>query len=117
MSSNSKIPRKSLSSSHYIFSSPTDAESKENEYRLGILKDRVDFRTLSLDRDLDSQGFKDGTFDVIICSSLGPLCDPDRALVNIRQLLKPGGKACLVDIMNQNMQLSLVLHCLQALSR
>ncbi|MCJ1354257.1 MAG: hypothetical protein MMC33_004244 [Icmadophila ericetorum] len=102
---------------HYVFSSPTEAESKEAEERLNHLKNYVKFKTVSMSKDPTSHGLPMESFDVIILSVLEDIHDLDGRLVNAKRLLKPGGKLCVIGITNPGMRLSLVLHCLQAMPR
>ena len=102
----------------YVFSSPNHDILKKAEQQLEPWKDRIKFKTLAIEKDPGSQGFDNGTFDVVIVSDpLGAVQDPEIILATTRKLLKPRGKLCLTTVTNPGMRLSMVLHCLPSWSR
>ena len=105
------------STSHYVISSPTEAECRETEERLHELKDYVKFKTISMSKDPLNQGFQRESFDVIIVSALEGAQDLDKQLEIAKMILKPGGKLCIIGISSPGLTLSLILHCLQAIPR
>lgn len=113
----SDTPSTPLSLGRYVFSSSTDAALKEAEERLVAFKGRLEFKSLALDQDPLGQGFHHNSFDVIICSSLISLCNLDKTLTNMKQLLRPGGKVCLIGITHPSLSFSLVSRCLNTSSR
>lgn len=102
----------------YVFSSPTDDTLKIAEDQLAPWKDRIKFKKFSVEKDSSSQGFENGTLDVVIISTpVGVAHHAERTLATVRKLLKPGGKLCLMNVTNPGMRLSLVLRSLTSWSR
>ncbi|TGJ79406.1 hypothetical protein E0Z10_g9358 [Xylaria hypoxylon] len=62
------------------------------------MHDRIDYRILDIEDDLETQGFTPGTFDVVVAAHvLHATKDLSKTLSNVRKLLKPGGKLILVE--------------------
>lgn len=60
---------------------------------------RMNFRVLDIEKDIEGQGFADGSFDVIIASLvLHATRNLVQTLRNVRRLLKPGGYLLLLEI-------------------
>ncbi|KAI1749216.1 PKS-NRPS hybrid [Xylaria castorea] len=60
---------------------------------------RMDFKVLDIEKDIEGQGFADGSYDVIIASLvLHATRDLGQTLRNVRRLLKPGGYLLLLEI-------------------
>lgn len=59
----------------------------------------VEFKVLDIEKDVDEQGFDEGTFDIIIAANvLHATSNLSRTLGNALRLLKPGGKLILQEI-------------------
>lgn len=59
---------------------------------LNDFKDRMIFKTLDIESDPQSQGFQEGTYDLIVASFvLHATASLTRTLANARKLLRPGG--------------------------
>ncbi|KAK4234008.1 polyketide synthase [Achaetomium macrosporum] len=62
---------------------------------------RMTFQALDLDRSVETQGLKAGSYDMIIAASVlhaTPYLEP--TLRNVRTALKPGGRLVLVEVIN-----------------
>ncbi|KAI9667699.1 MAG: Type I Iterative PKS [Bathelium mastoideum] len=62
---------------------------------------RMNYRTLNIEKDPESQGFETGSYDVAVCClCLHATTDIMQSLKNVRKLLKPGGKLVLFEPTN-----------------
>ncbi|KAF5654405.1 polyketide synthase [Fusarium sp. NRRL 25303] len=62
---------------------------------------RITFKTLDLDRSIDSQGFEPGSFDLVIAASVLHATPYLEATIrNVRKALKPGGRLILLEVIN-----------------
>ncbi|KAI0540917.1 polyketide synthase PksD [Xylaria digitata] len=69
------------------------ARERFPEYR-----DRMAFKTLDLERDITTQGFEPGTFDMILAGSvLHATRNLSATLQNLRRALKPGGQLVFLE--------------------
>ncbi|KAI1304521.1 PKS-NRPS hybrid [Xylaria venustula] len=60
---------------------------------------KMNFQVLNIEKDIDDQGFTEGSYDVIIASLvLHATRNLDETLRNVRRLLKPGGYLLLLEI-------------------
>ncbi|RDW67402.1 type I polyketide synthase [Aspergillus mulundensis] len=67
--------------------------------RLGDLANVVEFRVLDASRNVQEQGFEEGSYDLIVaCNVIHATPRIDETLRNIRPLLKPGGRFMLMEI-------------------
>ena len=96
----------------YVFSAPTEGDLKEAKDHLGATNASITFKILSIEKELTSQGFEDGAFDVIIASNPLRAQEDEKTLTNMKKLLKPGGKLCLVNVARPATGLSMVFQCL-----
>ncbi|KAK2030524.1 PKS-NRPS hybrid [Colletotrichum zoysiae] len=71
---------------------------------------KMSFRVLDIEKDIDGQGFTEGSFDVIIASLvLHATRDLAQTMHNVRKLLKPGGYLLLLEITeNEQMRFGLL---------
>lgn len=76
---------------------------------------RMNFKVLDIEKDIEGQGFAEGSFDVIIASLvLHATRDLGQTLRNVRRLLKPGGYLLLLEITeNDQMRFGLLFGGLQ----
>jgi acyl transferase domain-containing protein/SAM-dependent methyltransferase len=59
---------------------------------LSLFQDRLTFKSLDIESDPRTQGFQEGTYDLIIASFvLHATASLSRTLANVRKLLRPGG--------------------------
>ena len=62
---------------------------------------KMAFKTLNIEKDTESQGFKDHSFDLVIASLvLHATAQLEETLKNARRLLKPGGYLIMLEITN-----------------
>ncbi|PQE28871.1 polyketide synthase protein [Rutstroemia sp. NJR-2017a BBW] len=86
--------------SRYDFTDISASFFDEAKGRFGV-HPGVGFKTLNIESDPGSQGFKDGFYDLIITSNvLHATRDMRATLTNVRRLLKPGGKLVLHEATN-----------------
>ena len=97
-----------LETTEYTFADQNADTSKATAESLSAWKDRITFKPLDIQQDLSKQELKDARFDVIVASMVGFAKDPSSALENMKKLLKPEGKICLIDIANSELRTSLV---------
>ena len=60
--------------------------------------DLLNYRSLNIENDPVSQGFLEGSYDLVIASNvLHATANIETSLVNIRKLLKPGGRLAIIE--------------------
>ncbi|KAI2612374.1 PKS-NRPS hybrid [Hypoxylon fragiforme] len=76
---------------------------------------KMNFKVLDIEKDIEDQGFTEGSYDVIIASLvLHATRDLGQTLRNVRRLLKPGGYLLLLEITeNDQMRFGLLFGGLQ----
>ncbi|KAJ2974313.1 hypothetical protein NUW58_g8694 [Xylaria curta] len=76
---------------------------------------KMNFKVLDIEKDIEGQGFTEGSYDVIIASLvLHATRDLAQTLRNVRRLLKPGGYLLLLEITeNDQMRFGLLFGGLQ----
>ncbi|KAH8429841.1 type I polyketide synthase [Aspergillus melleus] len=83
----------------YDYTERGPEDLKRAEERLSGLSDRVQFQVLDIENDPVDQGFDDGSYDIVVATSLlHSTPDLSNALRNIRRLLKPGGHLILFGV-------------------
>ena len=83
---------------HYDFTD-VDAEVVQHaQDNLQSCKTQIQFKTLDIQHDPFEQGFQSNSFDLVIATELRPDHAFEKALTNIRMLLKPGGRLVLNGI-------------------
>jgi SAM-dependent methyltransferase len=99
--------------SHYTFTDIGPAFCEKAEEAFSKWKSSMSFRVLDIEKDPSSQGFEEGTHDIVIATSvLHATQFMDKTLANTKKLLKPGGKLCLVEPTNPLMWVGLIFGCL-----
>lgn len=91
----------SPSFSEYTYTDISPAFFERAKSRWPDLQDRMTFKTLDLDRSVDSQGFEAGSYDYIVAASV--LHATPHLEENIRSIckaLKPGGRLILLEVIN-----------------
>lgn len=91
----------SPSFSEYTYTDISPAFFERAKGRWSDLQDRMTFKTLDLDRSIDSQGFETGSYDYIVAASV--LHATPHLEENIRSIckaLKPGGRLILLEVIN-----------------
>lgn len=72
-------------------------------------KDLMRFKKLNIEQDPSSQGFEEGTYDVVIaCQVLHATKSMDNTMQNVRKLLKPGGKLFIMETTQDQMDVQFV---------
>ncbi|EWG35889.1 hypothetical protein FVEG_00079 [Fusarium verticillioides 7600] len=92
-----------LAFSEYTYSDISPAFFDAASQRWPDLKaqDRITFKTLDLDRSIDSQGFEPGSYDLVIAASVLHATPYLEATIrNVRKALKPIGRLILLEVIN-----------------
>ncbi|KAI5194188.1 hypothetical protein AUEXF2481DRAFT_704711 [Aureobasidium subglaciale EXF-2481] len=64
-------------------------------------EDNMAFQVLDLEKDIDSQNFVEGSYDLIVASFvLHATSNMETTLKNVRRLLKPGGHLLMLEVTN-----------------
>lgn len=116
-SSTSELSDAMPSLPNYVFSASNEGDLKEAKDHLAATNASITFKTLSIEKELSSQGFEGGTFDMIIASNPLRVQDDEKTLTNMKKLLKPKGKLCLVNVAHPATGLSMVFRCLASSSK
>ena len=99
-----------LPSFDYVFAASNEATLDCAKTQLQNWKNRISFKHLDPSKSPTTQDFKDGSYDLVIVSDLQLVAqDPNAVLTNLRKLLKPGGRLCIVQIENPRVELALIL--------
>ena len=96
--------------STYTFTDISSGFFAKAEETFASYSSRMNFKVLDIEKDIEEQGFADGSFDLIIASlvlhATRNLAD---TLKNVRRLLKPGGYLLLLEITeNEQMRFGLI---------
>ncbi|KAL8720573.1 MAG: hypothetical protein Q9225_002592 [Loekoesia sp. 1 TL-2023] len=69
-------------------------------------KNLIRYKKLDIEQDPEKQGFESGTYDLIIaCQVLHATKSMDNTMTNVRKLLKPGGKVCIMETTQDQLDL------------
>jgi SAM-dependent methyltransferase len=94
-----------LRTCEYTIASPSKNYHPQTDKLVATSKDKVKREVLNIEEDLHSQEFGDRKFDAVVCfDMLNSDFQPEMAMANVKQLLKPTGAACLVDATDQGKQ-------------
>ena len=97
----------------YIFSTSHKQTLGIAEEHLKPWKDHIKFKNFDLGNIPAHQDLQHNRYDVIVVSDLLLAArDLNTFLTQLRELLKPGGKLCIVHTVETCIELTLVLHCL-----
>ena len=97
---------------NYVFSAYNEADTQEAKERLTATNANITFKTLAIEKELTSQGFEGETFDIVIASNPLRPQDDEKTLTNMKKMLKPEGKLCLVNVARPATGLSMIFRCL-----
>lgn len=87
----------------------TSESLTEVEEQVALVSREVVCKVLDLERDLAAQELEGSKFDVIVMMNFwGGVQHVDMALNNMRKLLNPGGKICLLEMINPGVRLALL---------
>lgn len=92
-----------LSFSEYSYTdiSPAFFEKARTRWPDLDAQGRISFKTLDLDRSIDTQGFEPGSYDLIVAASVMHATPYLEATIrNVKKALKPGGKLLLLEVVN-----------------
>ncbi|KAL9112718.1 MAG: hypothetical protein Q9227_003021 [Pyrenula ochraceoflavens] len=85
----------------YVFTDISTSFFEKAKERFAAYVNRMSFSLLNIEQDLASQDFAEESFDIVIASNvLHATSDLKRTLQNTRQLLKPGGKLILYELVD-----------------
>lgn len=77
--------------------------------QFGDWEDLISYTKLDIEKDTASQGFEDGTYDLIIaCQVLHATKNMEKIMLNVRRLLKPGGKLMMVETTNDTFDVQII---------
>lgn len=83
----------------YVFTDISTGFFDQAKKLLGPWENVVEYHKLNIEQSIDEQGFKEGSYDLLIASNvLHATSVMSDTLKNVRKLLKPGGKLCLTEI-------------------
>jgi hybrid polyketide synthase/nonribosomal peptide synthetase ACE1 len=84
--------------SMYTFTDISTAFFDKAEEKFEAYSNRINFKALDMDTNIEEQGFTESSFDVVMAGIvLHATGDIERALRNIRRLLKPGSNQVVVS--------------------
>lgn len=96
-------------SAHYDFTDVSSGFFEAAQEKFASFSDVIRFRKLDIEKDIDTQGFESGSYDLVIASQvLHATRTMEDTMTNVRKLLKPGGKLLLVETTRDEMDLQLV---------
>ncbi|KAJ5722336.1 lovastatin nonaketide synthase, partial [Penicillium malachiteum] len=97
--------------STYTFTDVSSSFFSKAQGSLKKFEDRMIFKTFDMVQSPESQGFDEGSYDVVIASNvLHITSNIQEAVQNIRRLLKPGGYAVILDVAhNESLRISLTM--------
>ncbi|KAH0601132.1 hypothetical protein MHUMG1_00003 [Metarhizium humberi] len=101
--------------STYTFTDISSGFFEKARDEFALHSSKMSFKVLDIKKDIEGQGFTEGSYDVIIASLvLHATRNLDETLRNARRLLKPGGYLLLLDITeNDQMRFGLLFGGLQ----
>ncbi|GAP90879.1 putative hybrid NRPS PKS [Rosellinia necatrix] len=96
--------------SNYTFTDISSGFFEKATKVFSSYSDRMTFKVLDIEKDIGEQGFRDGSYDLIVASLvLHATRNLDQTLRNVRRLLKPGGYLLLLEITeNEQMRFGLI---------
>ncbi|KAI0415149.1 polyketide synthase PksD [Xylaria grammica] len=84
--------------SEYVYTDISPGYFDGARERFAEYRDRMTFKTLDLERDITTQGFEPGTYDMILAGSvLHATRNLSATLQNLRRALKPGGQLVFLE--------------------
>ncbi|KAI5922046.1 hypothetical protein F4810DRAFT_303598 [Camillea tinctor] len=94
--------------SNYVYTDISSGFFEKARSRFAAWDGMLDYRTLDIEHDIAKQGFKEGTFDLIIAANvLHATAAMDVTMSNVRRLLKPGGRLIMVEITHPRLRICL----------
>lgn len=69
----------------------------------------LNFKKLNIEEDPINQGYEDGTYDLVIAANVLHATESmDKTMRNVRKMIKPGGKLCLIELTRERFMTSTV---------
>ncbi|KAI1426762.1 putative polyketide synthase [Xylaria sp. FL1777] len=94
---------------HYDFTDISAGFFQSARERLDFWGEMITFSTLNIEKDIEQQGFKLGSYDVIVAAQvLHATKNMTNTMSNVRKLLKDGGKLVLVETTRDTPDVQLV---------
>ncbi|KAJ6021109.1 lovastatin nonaketide synthase, partial [Penicillium herquei] len=105
------LPTLGSAFSTYTFTDISSSFFNKAQGSLKRFEDRMIFKTFDMAQSPKSQGFDEGSYDVVIASNvLHITSNIEEAVQNLRRLLKPGGYAVILDVAhNESLRISLTM--------
>ena len=93
-------PGSSLRCASYDFTDVSSAFLEEARDEFSSFQSQMSFKTLDVEKDFAEQGFKEGSYDVIVADDvIHATSNIGVTLRNIRKALKPGGKLVMTELL------------------
>lgn len=100
---NRKFGSGSLRLARYDFTDISLAFTERTSEEFSGYKSQMTFSALDIERDLNSQGFKEGEYDLVVADNvLHATGDIAKTLRNVRRALKPGGKLVMQEPLEES---------------
>ncbi|KAI0596521.1 hypothetical protein F4775DRAFT_594205 [Biscogniauxia sp. FL1348] len=94
--------------SDYVYTDISSGFFEKARSRFAAWDGMLEYRTLDIEHDIAGQGYKEGTFDLIIAANvLHATATMDVTMSNVRKLLKPGGRLIMVEITHPRLRICL----------
>ena len=91
----------------------TDISAGFFEKAKGFLKpwsDVVEIHKLDIERSVSEQGFDEGSYDLVIaCNVLHATSSMSNTMTNVRKLMKPDGRLCLIEVTRPSLSPGVVM--------
>lgn len=94
---------------HYDFTDISSGFFEKAREKLIEWEDRLGFKKFDVEVDAESQDIDCGQYDLVIaCNVLHATASMDKTMLNVRKLLRPGGKLLIVEGTRDTLDISLV---------
>ena len=94
---------------HYDFTDISSGFFEKAREKLIEWEDRLSFKKFDVEVDAESQGIDRGKYDLVIaCNVLHATASMEKTMLNVRRLLRPGGKLLTVEGTRDTLDVSLV---------
>ncbi|RHZ63428.1 uncharacterized protein CDV56_104935 [Aspergillus thermomutatus] len=94
----------------YVFTDISTGFFEKAQEQFARWASRMTFRPLNIEEEVASQGFEDGSFDLIIASNvLHATKRLEYTMQNVRRLLKPGGFLLLLEVTSDILRVKLMM--------
>ncbi|KAI1408612.1 polyketide synthase [Hypoxylon sp. FL1857] len=94
---------------HYTFTDVSSGFFEAAKKKLAPWVDLMDFKPLNIESDPLQQSFTPGSYDIIVSSlCLHATKSLHRTMINVRKLLKPGGKLVLIETTQDRLDMQII---------